>query len=482
VIVKPNTYAAHPNCWALRYAQAPGRPKLGASQAERPCCLGSPTIAWSAEETEAFHHSPKTERAAAPGRPAGSPRPANRRAEFDFIRAFVVAGLVIFHSAIVFATGASFFVKDPSPNLAFTFVTGWGSLWGMPLLFVVSGMSVRYALQHRSAAAFVRERAARLLVPFLVGLALLVPPMFYLEQLGQPGFHEPYWRFWQHFFNLNELVPGLFTRGSWGPGVGFDPAHLWFLYCLLVFSIALLPLFLYLRRPGGARVVEQMAEFTERHGLVVLFTATIPLALVEATFGPDANTGGWERVAYLFPLLYGYLIASDRRFESALQRARRPALACALVATAALYASAAILAASGTDVLTGVSPGWDALQALAGWAWIVSIMGFAVAVSHRRDHQLVLIQSKGTAPLEPWWRRGAQYANEAVLPFYVLHEPVIVAAAWVIVRWNAPVVVKYVLLVIVAFAGTLTLYEVLVRRFPITRLLFGMKPRAQRAA
>lgn len=352
----------------------------------------------------------------------------------------------------------------------------------MPLLFVVSGMSVRYALQHRSAAAFVRERLARLLVPFLVGLALLVPPMFYLERLDPPGFHEPYWHFWLRFFNLTELVPGLFTRGSWGPGVGFDPAHLWFLYCLLVFSIALLPLFLYLHRPGGARVIDRMAAFTERHGLVVLLSAAIPLAFVEATFGPDANTGGWERVAYLFPLLYGYLIASDRRFETALQRARRPALACALVATAALYAWAAILAASGTDVLTGVNPGWDALQALAGWAWIVSIMGFAMAVSHRREHQPALIQSEGLAPLEPWWRRAARYANEAVLPFYVLHEPVIVAAAWVIVRWDAPVVPKYVLLVMVAFAGTLTLYEVMVRRFPVTRLLFGMKQRAQRAA
>jgi hypothetical protein len=398
------------------------------------------------------------------------------------MRAFVVAGLVIFHCAIVFATGASFFVKDPSPSLAFTFVTGWGSLWGMPLLFVISGMSVRYALQHRSAAAFIRERLARLLVPFLVGLVLLVPPMFYLEQLGQPGFHEPYWLFWLRFFNLAELLPGLLTRGSWGAGVGFDPAHLWFLYCLLVFSIALLPLFLYLRRPRGARAIDQMAAFTERHGLVALVLLAIPLVVVEATFGPDANTGGWERVAYLFPLLYGYLIASDRRFETALQRARRPALACAVTATAALYGSAAILAASGTNVLTGVNPGWDALQALAGWAWIVSIMGFALAVSHRRDRQPVVVQLKDAPPHEPWWRRAAQYANEAVLPFYVLHEPVIVAAAWVVVRWDAPTVVKYVFMVIVTFAGTLALYEVLVRRLPVTRLLFGMRPRPQSAA
>lgn len=74
-------------------------------------------------------------------------------------------------------------------------------------------------------------------------------------------------------------------------------------------------------------------------------------------------------------------------------------------------------------------------------------------------------------------RHGAvRYANEAVLPFYVLHEPVIVAAAWVIVRWDGPIVGKYVVLVLASFVGTLALYEVLVRRYRVTRLLFGMKP------
>lgn len=47
--------------------------------------------------------------------------------------------------------------------------------------------------------------------------------------------------------------------------------------------------------------------------------------------------------------------------------------------------------------------------------------------------------------------------------------------AWVIIRWNAPIVGKDVALVLVSFAGTLTLYEVLVRRFRLTRALFGMK-------
>ena len=56
------------------------------------------------------------------------------------------------------------------------------------------------------------------------------------------------------------------------------------------------------------------------------------------------------------------------------------------------------------------------------------------------------------------------------------------AAAWGIIRWNAPILGKYVALVLVSFAGTLALYEVLVRRFRFTRLLFGMKPASDRSA
>ena len=76
---------------------------------------------------------------------------------------------------------------------------------------------------------------------------------------------------------------------------------------------------------------------------------------------------------------------------------------------------------------------------------------------------------------EPRWQRAAGYANQAVLPFYVLHEPVIVAFAWIIVRWHAPVLIQYPVLVAASFTATFVIYELAVRRYRITRLLSGMK-------
>jgi glucans biosynthesis protein C len=402
---------------------------------------------------------------------------ATRRPELDVMRAFVVAGLVVFHSAVVFASGTSWFVNDPRPSPGFTVFLLWGSLWGMPLLFLVSGMGARYALRSRSAGAFIRERLGRLLVPLLMGLVVLVAPMFYLNRVGEPGFHEPYWRFWLRFLNPAAIATGIPARGTWRSGGDeFDPAHLWFLFSLLVFFIVLTPAFVSLRRLRGARLIDRLAGLSDRHPTSALLVAAVPVMAVEAALGPDKNTGGWERLTYVCFFLYGYLLASDRRFEQTLRRLRWWALGCAVLASVLLAMAAKVLDPSGADVVSGISPPVSAAQGLAGWMWTAAILGFAGTVAARLTTARPAGSPAGSPAGTPWWRRVAHYGNEAVLPFYVLHEPVIVAVAWVIVRWPAPLLVKYLSVVAASFILTLALYEGLVRRFQLARLLFGMKP------
>jgi len=60
---------------------------------------------------------------------------------------------------------------------------------------------------------------------------------------------------------------------------------------------------------------------------------------------------------------------------------------------------------------------------------------------------------------------------------YLLHEPVIVAAAWIITRWHAAIGVKYPALVAVSFTAAFTISGLAVRRYRIIRFLFGMKTR-----
>ena len=74
-----------------------------------------------------------------------------------------------------------------------------------------------------------------------------------------------------------------------------------------------------------------------------------------------------------------------------------------------------------------------------------------------------------------------KYANEAVLPFYILHQTVVLALAIFIVRWAIPDGLKFILILTGSFVIVLGLYEFLVRRSNLLRSLFGMKPVRRRS-
>ena len=76
------------------------------------------------------------------------------------------------------------------------------------------------------------------------------------------------------------------------------------------------------------------------------------------------------------------------------------------------------------------------------------------------------------------WTRFGVWGNEAVLPLSVIHQPAIVAIAFTVVTWSAPALVRYVVIVVMSFAIWVALYQWLIRPFRVTRLLFGVGPKA----
>ena len=69
-----------------------------------------------------------------------------------------------------------------------------------------------------------------------------------------------------------------------------------------------------------------------------------------------------------------------------------------------------------------------------------------------------------------------KYANEAVLPFYILHQTVLLCVGYFVVQWAIPDLLKWAIILLVSFPIIMLLYEFLVRRFNLMRFLFGMKP------
>jgi hypothetical protein len=207
-----------------------------------------------------------------------------------------------------------------------------------------------------------------------------------------------------------ELRPGRAVEAGAPPVRRAELDLLRSLACLLGFSLVLLP---GLQLLGRARV-ERLAGLLARPGGLLLLPA-LPVPVVEVALGGEVGHGGWNHASYALFLAYGFLAAADRRIGQAFARHWRPAMALAGLLFAACGAVYAAASAHG-DPLTASAPlamTFRTLKSLDGWLWVLAILGLA----QRRGAR------PGTAPgrAGPVRRLGA-YANEAVLPFYLLYE------------------------------------------------------------
>jgi len=67
------------------------------------------------------------------------------------------------------------------------------------------------------------------------------------------------------------------------------------------------------------------------------------------------------------------------------------------------------------------------------------------------------------------------YCNEAVLPFYILHQTMILVIGFFVVQWRLGIMLKYLIISTSSLVLILAIYELLVKRFKVIRFLFGMK-------
>jgi surface polysaccharide O-acyltransferase-like enzyme len=375
---------------------------------------------------------------------------SERRSDLDWMRILAVLLLIPFHTARIFDTFETFYVKNGtlSPWLSYVVVYFLGK-WHMPLLFLLAGASSWYALRFRSGGKYAAERLKRLMVPFVFGTLVVVPPQMYFALLHRAGAPGSYLNYYPTFFQLRQ--PGMpdYT------GVGFTWGHLWFILNLFLISLAALPLFLSLKTRPGQRMTAGLAGFLERGPAVLLLA--LPFPFVRYLL-PEID--GKPVFMHLMVFVFGFLLMSDERYHRALDRNKCVALILGIACTAVDYA----VSLSGVR-FEDFSPESIALGLADGfstWFWLVAILGFGRKYLNVENSAL-------------------RYAREAAYPFYVLHQSVIVAIGYYAIRLNAGVLPKYFLVAVGSLAGTIVLYDLIVRRTRVTRFLFGMKPTAPKS-
>ena len=383
-----------------------------------------------------------------------APARAPRRGELDALRVLVVLGLVFFHAALVFATEGDYYVQNAETTEVITILAGFAVVWAMPVLFLVAGLGARYSVRRRGARRFARERLVRLGVPLLFTVVVLNPlPQWLRLRAADPAYDESYGHFLPRYFTVHLNLAGFpfFVDGN-----HFESGHLWFVLLLLAFCLLLAPVAGRLAA-GGDRAAEAVA----RRPLLLLLPV-LPLVLLHVPLGMEEDYAAWHHWAYLVFFLYGFALAGDERIRAVMRRLARPLGVAGVL----------LFAACGPGFMTSDDPFTDrtplalvtrALFSAAGWCLVVAILG---TLDRPRE------QPRAGARPSP----VMGYLGVAALPLYVLHQPVVVALAYGVVGWSAPIVVEYAVIVAGSFAVILVLYECVVRRTRVTRFLFGMRP------
>jgi fucose 4-O-acetylase-like acetyltransferase len=338
-------------------------------------------------------------------------------------------------------------------SFAMTAWVGFCYSWGMPLFFLICGAGARFSLRARGSGPFVAERFRRLIIPYVMGVALLIPVQGYLEQVSRHQFQGSYLQFYPHFFAN--------ARIGWNLHFNLWPSHLWFLRYLFEFSVLALPLFLGMQTPTGQRLVARLAGFCEHRGAIVLWV--IPITLVEVSLRAGfPGYGDWADFFYWSVFfVYGGLVVSDPRFEDAVQRHGAMALATGTACFAALgvlYYAGFVEPWENTPAYSLEYMFYEALCSLNTWVWVLGILYLGMRFLDFTDRWLV-------------------YSNEAVLPFYVLHHTVVIVVAFYVVPWNTGILPKYLVIVAASLAVLFVVYELLVRRINALRFLIGMRPK-----
>ena len=368
----------------------------------------------------------------------------------DWLRVIAMATIFLFHSAVFFSD-ERWFVKNNEISLGMTIFVFVIIQWTMPLFFVLSGISSNFALNFRSGGKYITERVKRLIIPLIFGIFVLAPPQVYLERLSHGEFSGSLFSFYfPHYFD-----------GFYGFGGNFAwmGLHLWYLLILFIFSVITLPLFLWWKRESLKSFISRLSDFFTKP--YTIFLLALPLSAMEifVTLFPESlgrrDFGGWSPLTYLLFFVLGYIIATDRKF---IEAAKKHAV-ISLIVGVSLTIYGVYLKLSGFELspeAPAIAVFFLALRGFRTWCWLVAILGFGSMYLNFNN-------------------RALKYANEAVLPFYILHQTVIVIIAYYLINWGAGVMVKYLVLSVSSFVVIMALYDLIVKRVGALRFIFGMK-------
>ena len=380
-----------------------------------------------------------------------------RRYDADYLRVGAFMLLILYHVGQYYVADWGWHIKSESQSEFLQIIMTWSNQWRMQLLFLISGLVLALIEPRISSRQLLKVRNTRLGVPLLFGIFVIVPPQLYFQLIQFEGYNDSYLNFMLMYVNPNnELYPqhqhtplGLAT---WN--------HLWYLPYLFVYSVIYVMLKPMLQKINWGNLDGSVT-------VVTLFLAYISLQtiaglVVKPYFPQHQNliSDWYSHCIYLTAFFFGYMLARLPKRWDSIREHRRIWLGLAVLHYIILitlyrdtfgffaenpYAELPILIKAGVQ--------WLIYTNIA--AWLFTMIGYA-AQYLRKGHAVLT------------------YMNEAILPWYILHQTLIILFAVWMAQFNLNAGIEAVILIVLTVVGCGMGYE-LVKRNNITRWLFGLK-------
>ncbi|WP_369980052.1 acyltransferase family protein [Xanthomonas bundabergensis] len=366
-------------------------------------------------------------------------QPQERYDFLDWLRVIAIFVLFFFHTGMIFV-GWGWHVVNSQTIPSLQWPMDIAHRLRMPLLFVIAGAGMWFALQRRNTGQFLQERTKKLLLPLIVGMFLVVPPQIYYER----RLHGQWSGGYLDFYLTRVLQFHFYPAGD------FSWHHLWFILYLYLYVLLLLPAMLWWKRTAA-----QVAPGKW------LFLLGIPLGINEALLKlrfPETHNlvSDWYIFNhYLLLTAYGYVMASMPGVWRWLSDFRRWSLFMGLAAffllislfTTGIIQHDSLIDRVGSNLFT--------------WLWLMVFLGYGYRYLSRTHRVLA-------------------WAKEASYPFYIMHQTVIVMIGYYVIQCSWSPWIKYFAILLLSMGACLALYEGCLRRFALLRLAFGMREKPAR--
>jgi peptidoglycan/LPS O-acetylase OafA/YrhL len=356
-----------------------------------------------------------------------------RRYDLDWLRVFGMGVVILVHCARYFDK-YGWHVENQTSVPFLTYFVNWAGQWVMPMFMLLAGMGSWYSLRSRDWKAYLMERWLRLVPPFIFGVLVLSPPQIFVERLTHGQFVGSFWSFLPSYF-----------EGWYGFGGNFAwmGLHLWFLMLLFVFAVLALP-FLWRSRVKGHWPYDVWVAVVL--ALLLLTGSEFIVNQYPASLG-RRNFGGWSPVTYLVIYFLGYGLAANPEMERMTRRIWGLGFLVGLLGSAIGFFQFGLW-------YEQYSVGSSIVRAFAVWGWLIGIIGFA---SCRLDRNKTILET-----LSP-----------AVLPIYILHQPIIVGVGLLMLDSELDWWQEYTILLAASSILLIGAYRI-IKRIPSIAPLFGI--------